>query len=393
MGKLLLKNIYALLTVVFLSLSLAGGLYLVQTEQDIRDQAAEGIRGYYFSPDRGGQTVGPDHRAWGHFGCAPGDTCGDVSNQNFYMFLVKCDGDDCTHTTSREVPGTRYDQKLTIQDNSGDFTWDYTLKDKECGKYQFDICDGTSPADGSVCTNPRFGYIFEVPCDQEPTPTETTIPTPTNTVPANATPTSTATKTPTPTLTQTPTKTPTPTITNTPPPGSTNTPTPTKTPTPTATSTPLSGTRNCDQACNTENWPCVEPLTCVRIDFVSHCRNPDCIFESSCVCPSDPTSTPTLTSTPPPGSTPTATFTPTPPPGSTSTPTATFTPTPPPGSTSTPTPTNTNTPPPGTTPTIASNPVATPTRIILPEAGVDLPAKILTVLGTIIALSGLLILL
>ncbi len=110
-----------------------------------------------------------------------------------------------------------------------------------------------------------------------------------------------------------------------------------------------------------------------------------------------PTPTPTkiITNTP----TPTKTPTPTP----TKTPTPTVTNTPPPGSTSTPTPlasntpTPTNTPAPGDTatpvPTSAIAQGPSPTRIALPEAGVDFPAKGLFLSGAIIALFGLLILL
>ncbi len=157
-----------------------------------------------------------------------------------------------------------------------------------------------------------------------------------------------------------------PATTNTPTPTATKTPTPTatKTPTPTATKTPTP--------------------TATRV----------------------PTNTPspTATNTPPPG----ATLTSTPIATNTLTPTATNTPaptnTPPPGATLTPTPLATNTPVP--TPVIAeSTPVPptgtpvyvaqvpSPTTVILPQAGVNFPLQLLAVVGTIITLFGFLILL
>ncbi len=104
----------------------------------------------------------------------------------------------------------------------------------------------------------------------------------------------------------------------------------------------------------------------------------------------------------------TATPTPTRIPSLTSTPTLTPSPTTTPAPTSTPTPTPTTAPAltptniPTTTPTLTSQPTATlqplaqgpsPTRIILPNAGVDFPLKGLTVAGAIVTLLGLLVLL
>lgn len=115
-----------------------------------------------------------------------------------------------------------------------------------------------------------------------------------------------------------------------------------------------------------------------------------------------PTNTPIPTSTPRPSITPTITPRPTltltPTPSPTSTPTLTPTPssTPTPGPSSTPTPGPTSTPvPPTNTPLptkyIAEGP--SPTRIILPESGVEFPSQMLTIFGGIITLLGFLILL
>lgn len=95
-----------------------------------------------------------------------------------------------------------------------------------------------------------------------------------------------------------------------------------------------------------------------------------------------PTSTPRPTNTP----RPTATLTPTL--GPTSTPTVAPSSTPTPGPSSTPVP-PTNTPIP--TSVIAEGP--SPTRIILPQSGIEFPSQILTILGGIVTLLGFLILL
>lgn len=107
-----------------------------------------------------------------------------------------------------------------------------------------------------------------------------------------------------------------------------------------------------------------------------------------------PTNTPKLTSTPKPTSTPIPTLTPRPTatltPGPTTTPIPTLTPGPTitPGPTSTPVP-PTNTPIPTTV--IAEGP--SPTRIILPQSGVEFPSQMLTIFGGIVTLLGFLILL
>jgi hypothetical protein len=114
-----------------------------------------------------------------------------------------------------------------------------------------------------------------------------------------------------------------------------------------------------------------------------------------------PTRTPTLTQTPSPTRTPTLTQTPSPTNTPTNTPTGTYPPTETPTNTSTPTntntPTNTTTPRPTSTPRPTNTPKSiaiepTPTRIVLPNAGVDFPAKGLAIVGTIVTLLGFLIL-
>lgn len=108
-----------------------------------------------------------------------------------------------------------------------------------------------------------------------------------------------------------------------------------------------------------------------------------------------PSSTPTPTTKPSSTPTPTNTPTTTPQPTATSTPLPTATMTPNPSATTTPQPTATNTPLPTSTivPTqvIAQGP--SPTQIILPQAGLDFPVKTLAIIGTIVSLLGFLILL
>lgn len=116
-------------------------------------------------------------------------------------------------------------------------------------------------------------------------------------------------------------------------------------------------------------------------------------------CATSPTTPPrSPTNTPIPTSTPRPTNTPTPTPGPSSTPTPTNTPgptsTPTPGPSSTPGPTSTPVPPTNTpipTDVIAKGP--SPTRIILPESGIEFPSQILTIIGGIVTLLGFLILL
>lgn len=109
------------------------------------------------------------------------------------------------------------------------------------------------------------------------------------------------------------------------------------------------------------------------------------------------TATPKPSNTPTPTSTPKPTATNTPGPTATGTLTPTLTPTNTPVPTNTPQPTATNTPKPNSTSTpvptevIAQGP--SPTRIVLPQAGFEFPVQILTVLGAIVTLAGFLILL
>jgi len=149
-----------------------------------------------------------------------------------------------------------------------------------------------------------------------------------------------------PTNTPTPTNTPVPTATNTPIPTNTRTPTATNTPVPTATNTPRPTATN--------------------------------------------TPRPTATNTPRP------TATGTPQPTATGTPQPTATGTPQPTATGTPQPTATNTPVPPTSSPIPTQVIAegpSPTRIILPESGVEFPSQILILVGGIITFLGFLILL
>jgi len=125
--------------------------------------------------------------------------------------------------------------------------------------------------------------------------------------------------------------------------------------------------------------------------------SPQCTLEFTVLSPSPTvTSTPGPTVTPGPTSTntPTATATPTETPADDS-PTPTQTPTDTPVPTSTPTPdlSVTNTPAPTDIPVPTNTIGPSPTRIILPNAGVDFPVKALGLVGVIITLFGFLILL
>ena len=114
------------------------------------------------------------------------------------------------------------------------------------------------------------------------------------------------------------------------------------------------------------------------------CITPTTVTKKSTPTPTKaPTSTPRITNTP----TPTGFLTSTPIP--TSTPTGFLTSTPPPTSTPTSPSSPTNTPVP--TDVLAQGP--SPTRIILPESGIEFPSQILTIVGSIITLLGFLILL
>lgn len=170
--------------------------------------------------------------------------------------------------------------------------------------------------------------------------------------------------------------------------------------------------RNVTEVCFESNFCGVQ-----QIDYTSNCFMST--VDDICLTPSP---TRVISNTPTPtrrlSSTPTATIRPTNTPTNTPTPTRiisnTPTLTPNPSFTLTPTtkPTNTptNTPKPTNTPTTriisgtpapSSTPVPTlviaqgpsPTRIILPEAGVDFPAKTLSIIGIIVTLLGFLILL
>lgn len=214
-----------------------------------------------------------------------------------------------------------------------------------CG--QVDALSGD--ADGTFCGTTEYNCTG--PCLRQPTspPAATSTPIPTATRIPSATPTGTRVPTLTPTATRVPSSTPTPTR------GPTSTPGPSQTPTstPRPTSTPHS--LSCgDTTCNQENHQCQEGLVCLTLSNGSYrCTMPEyqdaCYANpstSSCCQAPAPTTTTRPTSTPKPTSTPVY---------------------------------------------IAQGP--TPTRIVLPNAGFDLPIKGLTIVGTIVTLLGLLILL
>jgi len=155
---------------------------------------------------------------------------------------------------------------------------------------------------------------------------------------------------------------------------------------------------NCDIKYHSIYYPCTTPTT-QALFFPS----PTPTKKPTSTPTRIPTNTPTATKTPTPTLTPTGTRTPTLTPTLTSTPTLTLTPTLTPTGTQMPTQTPTSTRIPTNTPANTSTPrpteiivyttQASPTRIILPQSGVDFPFQFLTILGAIVTLAGFLILL
>jgi hypothetical protein len=143
--------------------------------------------------------------------------------------------------------------------------------------------------------------------------------------------------------------------------------------------------------CSNDVWIVGKGASC---DGLCACTNNVCTTCSVTASPvktstPTPTNTSTPTNTPKPTLTPTGTLAPT----STPTPTGTLTPTNTP--TNTPVPTNTPINAPTSTPAptqvLAQGP--SPTRIILPSSGVEFPAQALSLIGIIVTLAGFLILL
>jgi hypothetical protein len=151
----------------------------------------------------------------------------------------------------------------------------------------------------SCATTPNSEEAYELCCTL---PTETPTPTPTTTI----TVTPTKTPTPTPTTSVTPTNSPTPT------------PTTTNTPTPTATPVPSECGSSCETISCETGLECVEtPIGayCSETEYVNRCDDATSVDQIVPYCCNPlptvtPTTTPTITMTPPPGST----NTPTPPP-------------------------------------------------------------------------------
>ena len=186
---------YGILSLLFLLFSLAGVLYLVKNNQDIRERAA----GEY----NGGSLCGGNINNW-------------CSQNGITATLSKCPNEwNSSCWNDNTIKGT----SLCLEKNY-------------CGSQQLDVYY----PEGGSCWVDYWDYSCDTPTATPKPPTSTPIP-PTNTpkVPTNtpkptatSTPTPTATGTPKPTNTPTPTSTPTPTATGTPQPIATNTPTPTE---------------------------------------------------------------------------------------------------------------------------------------------------------------------
>lgn len=295
---------YGLLSILFLLLSLFGGIYLVKNTQDNRNQAIDGCWatcncscGVSFCADPKGRGC--------HYECL--DKCGEISNYGSFT------DDPCNQVNATS-------KCLTAKSGTMDVVNHYkcpgetSISAAGCTKNVKTYRNTNSVCvDESLCGVQQIDYqncfVSYLKICKKPT-------SPPETIRDSATPTKK--RTPTKKSTLVPSKKPTSTLV----PTATNTPKPTltTTPAPTATNTPK----------------------------------------------------PTLTTTP----APTATNTPKP------------TPTPTPGPTSTPVP-PTNTPVP--TSVIAQGP--SPTRIVLPQSGVEFPSQMLTIIGGIITLLGFLILL
>ena len=231
---------YRILSILFLLFSLAGVLYLVKNNQDIRDRANNGEY-------NGGSLCGGNINNW--------------CSQNGITATK--------YTCPNEWNPSCGKQEQVVRDGSS-----LCLERDFCGSQQLDVYY----VGGGSCWIDYWDYSCDV------TPTNTPVP-PTNTPTPTNTPVPTATNTPMPTATNTPvpTATGTPQPTNTPKPTATNTPMPTATNTPMPTATPTSKPNTCGGTCGS-NSNCQSDYVC----YQGYCRNPSCTSSPDCICPGEP---------------------------------------------------------------------------------------------------------
>lgn len=319
---------YGILSLLFLLLSLIGGVFLAKTNQDNRNKAAH----YGACSGVGQLSCNTLSGSSGGYNCSGYKSCHQAGGYS------ACDPIPGTNQCIYTVGGVQCVAQCPDVMPSG-------YKRCHCNNGVWTIgqgasCDGLCACTGNNCTDcnptntPVPHHPSNTPTPRTPSPTPTRGPSPTPTRIPSVTPSPTRGPSPTPTLT--PTLTPTNTPTPTPTPTLTPTLTPTNTPTPTPTTSPPNA---CGGTCGS-NINCGSDLFC----HSGFCRNPSCPNETDCTCQASPTSTPV-----PPTNTPVPTL------------------------------------------VIAEGP--SPTRIILPESGVDFPSQVLTIIGGIITLFGFLILL
>lgn len=222
---------YGILSIIFLLLSLTGGLYLVKNIQDTRNRAETGCWatcncscGLTFCADPNGRGC--------HYECL--DKCGEISNYGSF-----------TDSPCDQVTATA--KCLTAKSGTMDVVNHYkcpglvSIPAAGCSSNVTTFRNVTSVCvDESLCGVQQIDYqncfVSYLKICKTPTDTPTDTPrSPTNT--PTLTPRPTATSTPRPTATPTPGPSSTPTPTNLP--TSTPTPGPTSTPTPGPTSTPV----------------------------------------------------------------------------------------------------------------------------------------------------------
>ena len=249
---------YRILSILFLLLSLAGVLYLVKSNQDIRNRAA----GEY----NGGSLCGGNINNW-------------CSQNGINASLSKCPG---------EWNSSCWKNTVVVRDGSS-----LCLEQNFCGSQQLDVYFGPNDS----CWVDYWDDSCDAPTATPRSPTNTPIP-PTNT------PTPTATGTPRPT------NTPTPTATTTPVP-----PTPTSLPNTCGGTCGSNGNCQSDYVCfegYCRNPSCTSSIDCVCPGepnlcggtcgsntncksnlFCSEgfCRNPSCPGQTDCVCQSSPVPT------------------------------------------------------------------------------------------------------
>ena len=338
-----LSKLYPSLSIVFMILAIVGGMVLLKQSQDLRNLATD-LREASLYPSVTPEVTAAQCKGANQACSSDSECCNSGSVGGFTCVAAAGQSRTCQQASDTySCPGStcsRYDGYHCSALTNGQCTGTNN-RATNLGSWAAAVAyaNGCGQADTVCAGGSREGQTcggFQVFNNNCGTQTITNPPAATPTTPQTVTITPTATVTPTGTRTPTATNTPIPTTTSTPSPTSTSTPQPTSTTVPTATATPQ---------------------------------------------PTD-TPVPTATATPQPTGTTAPTATATPQPTSTTVPTSVPT-----STTSSVQATST----PGSSSNLAEGP--SPTRIVLPNAGVDFPLTGLTIVGAIITLLGLLVLL